>query len=142
MAQFGKRNAVAAQPVRGRRGLGTPLQNTHARNASPHSQADVAAALTVASSGKVPSWTTFGPLRFVALALGTAAILWYVTATYAGEIWRDHRLAGTWQTAYDLRAVDGSCKRYQFVMTFCSAKITSLAEPDRAPVVSEFIMGF
>ena len=44
--------------------------------------------------------------------------------------------------AYDLQAVDGSCRRVQLVITFCSAKIKSLAEPERAPVVSEFMTGF
>jgi hypothetical protein len=90
----------------------------------------------------VPSWTTAGPFRFFALVLGAAAVLWYVTATYGLEIVRDLRLAHTWQTAYDLRAVDGSCRRVQLVITFCSARIVSQAEPDRAPVVSEFMMGF
>jgi hypothetical protein len=76
------------------------------------------------------------------LVLCVAGALWYVTATYAGEIWRDHRLAGSWQTAYDLQALDGSCRRVQFMVAFCSAKIKSLAEPGRAPVASEFMMGF
>jgi heme exporter protein D len=96
----------------------------------------------VLERGKMPAWTTIGPLGRVMLVLCAAAALWYVTATYAGEILRDHRRAGTWQTAYDLRAVDGSCRRIQLVITFCSAKIMSLAEPERAPVVSEFMMGF
>jgi hypothetical protein len=134
MAQFGKRNTIAAQPVFGRNGGDARRPNA--------SQTDVSAALAVVKEGKVPAWTTFGPLRLVIAVLCTAAGLWYVTATYAGEIFRDHRLAGTWQTAYDLQAVDGSCRRVQLVITFCSAKIKSLAEPERAPVASEFMMGF
>lgn len=130
MAQFGKRNAGLSRAVRGSR---IPKSDT--------SEVDVPAALEAASSGKVPSWTTAGPFRFVALAIGAAAVLWYTTATYGVEIVRDLRLAHTWRTAYDLRAVDGSCRRVQLVITFCSAKIASQAEPDRAPVVTEFMMG-
>jgi hypothetical protein len=54
---------------------------------------------------------------------------------------RDLRLSGTWQTAYDLRAVDGSCRRIQLVMTFCSAR-SAHRQIERAPAVSEFMMGF
>jgi hypothetical protein len=148
MAQFGKRNTMATQPVLapGTPRPGTPPRDTHGSGGASRrpnaSRTDVSAALAVVKSGKVPAWTTFGPLHLVILALCMAAVLWHVTATYAGEIWRDHRLAGTWQTAYDLRAVDGSCRRVQLVITFCSANIKSLAEPERAPVVSEFMTGF
>ena len=148
MAQFGKRNTMATQPIVSPRTprAGTPLQNAHGNGGVSQrpdaSQPDVSAALAVVKDGKVPAWTTSGPVRLILAALGTAALLCHVTATYAGEILRDHRLAGTWRTAYDLRAVDGSCRRIQLVVTFCSAKIKSLAEPDRPPVVSEFMMGF
>ena len=149
MAQFGKRNTMAAQPVLGPRAPrpGASPRDIHG-NGGPSrrpdaSETDVsAAALAVVKAGKMPAWTTVGPLGLVILALVMAALLWYVTATYAGEILRDRRLAGTWQTAYDRQAVDGSCRRVQLVITFCSAKIKSLAEPERAPVVSEFMMGF
>jgi hypothetical protein len=40
-----------------------------------------------------------------------------------------------------LRVADASCRRINFVVTFCTAKIASLAEPDRASVASEFMMG-
>jgi hypothetical protein len=148
MAQFGKRNTIATQSVLGPRTPrpGTSPRDTHGNGGASlrpdASETDISAALAVVKAGKVPGWTTIGPMSLVILGLCMAALLWYVTATYAGEILRDRRLAGTWQTAYDLRAVDGSCRRVQFVITFCSAKITSLAEPERAPVVSEFMMGF
>jgi hypothetical protein len=137
MAEFGKRNTIGIQPVHSSL---TSRPGTSPRDT--HSNGDVSAALAVVNSGKVPAWTRFGPLRLVIVVLCTAAALWYVSATYAGEILRDLRLSGTWQTAYDLRAVDGSCRRVQLVITFCSAKIKSLAEPERAPVVTEFMMGF
>src|SRR4051812_33975685 len=148
MAQFGKRNAIAAQPSFGAYAArpvtrpGDTYGNGGASRRPGASQADVSAALAVVQGGKMPFWTTCGPVRLVILALCAAAGLWHLTATYAGETWRDHRLAGTWQTAYDLQAVEGSCRRVQLVVAFCSAKIKSLAEPERAPFVSEFMMGF
>ena len=105
-------------------------------------QADVDAVLAVVKAGKLPSWTTAGPIKLVIGLLLVAAGLCFFTVTYAGDIVRDIRLAGTWQVAYDLRAVSGSCTRYNFVVTRCSAKIQSNAEPNQAPVASEFMMLF
>src|SRR5438270_13493155 len=104
MAQFGKRNG------------GIPR-----RPDVP--QADVSAALAVVKRGKVPAWTSYGPAYLVIVALCLAGLLWHLTTTYAGEILRDHRLAGTWQTASDLQAVYGSCRRVELMVTCCSATI-------------------
>jgi len=128
MAEFGKR--------------GIALGNGGASRRSSAPQTDISAALAVATTGKMPAWTRLGPVRLGIIVLALAALLWHLTATYAGQILRDHRRAGTWQTAYDLQAVDGSCRRVQLLITFCSATIKSLAEPGRAPVVSEFMTGF
>ena len=38
--------------------------------------------------------------------------------------------------------VQGSCARHNFVVTRCSAKIQSNAEPNQAPIASEFMMLF
>jgi hypothetical protein len=105
-------------------------------------QADIGAALAVFKAGKLPNWTTAGPIKLVIGLLLVAAGLCFFTVTYAGDIVRDVRLRGTWQVAYDLRAVNGSCTRYNFVVTRCSAKIQSNAEPSQAPVTSEFLMLF
>jgi hypothetical protein len=125
MTQFGKRNAV-------RSALLTSPESSQ--------EPDVDAALAVVNSGKLPSWTTLGPIRLVFILLFIAVGIYFVSATYAKDLLRDIRLSGTWQAAYDLRAVDGSCKRYNFVVTFCSAKIQSIAEPNQAPITSEFMM--
>src|SRR5438270_210243 len=99
MAQFGKRNAIAAQPGFGAYAPrpGTPPADTYGNGgASPRpcaSQPDVSAALAVVQGGKMPFWTTCCPVRLIILALCAAAGLWHLTATYAGETWRDHRLA-------------------------------------------------
>jgi len=127
LTQFGKRIAVghAASP-----------------NRPGGQQPDVGAALAVVKTGKLPAWTTLGPIRLVIGVLIFGAGLYFTTAKYAGDIVRDIHLAGTWQVAYDLRAFDGSCTRHNFVVTLCSATIRSNAEPNRAPVASEFMMLF
>jgi len=127
MTQFGRRVA-AGSAVSPSRPYGQP--------------SDVDAALAVVKAGKLPAWTTVGPTALVMGLLLFAGGLYFITVTYAGEILRDIRLAGTWQVAYDLRAVNGSCKRHNFVVTFCSANIQSVAEPNRAAVKSEFMMLF
>jgi hypothetical protein len=126
-AQFGRRTAAGSAASPSRQG---------------GQRADVGAALAVVKAGKLPAWTTTGPIKQVILLLIVATGLYFLTTTYAGAILRDIRLAGTWQVAYDLRAVDGSCTRHNFIVTFCSAKIRSNAEPNRAPVTSEFMMLF
>jgi hypothetical protein len=108
----------------------------------PGGQTDVDAALAAVKAGKLPAWTTAGPVGLAIGLLIVAAGLYFITVTYAGDILRDIRLAGTWQAAYDLRAVNGSCTRHNFVVTRCSAKIQSNAEPNQAPVATEFMMLF
>jgi hypothetical protein len=125
MAEFGKR--VAGHAVSPSRTYG---------------HADVGAALAVVRAGKLPVWTTAGPVKLVILLLIVAAGLYFFTVTYAADIFRDIRLAGTWQVAYDLRAVNGTCTRHNFVLTRCSVKIQSNAEPNQAPIASEFMMLF
>lgn len=127
MTQFGRRVAAGSAVSPSRPGGQQP---------------DVGAALAVIRAGKLPAWTTVGPTMLVMGLLLFAGGLYFITVTYAAEILRDIRLAGTWQAAYDLRAVNGSCKRHNFVVTFCSAKIQSVAEPNRAAVTSEFMMLF
>ena len=126
MTQFGKRVAVghAASPSR------------------PDRQTDVSAALAVLETGELPAWTNAGPNRLVVILLLIVAGLYFLTATYAGDLLRDIRFADTWQAAYDLRVVDGSCTRYNFVVTRCSARILSNAEPNQAPLEREFLMLF
>jgi hypothetical protein len=127
MTQFGKRVAVghAVSP-----------------NRPGGRETDVAAALAVVKAGKLPSWTTLGPIKLVIGVLIFAAGLYFITVKYAGDIVRDIRLAGTWQVAYDLQAFDGSCTRHNFVVTLCSAKIRSKAELNQAPLESQFMMLF
>ena len=126
MTQFGKRMAVAHTASPGRSVVRT----------------DVDDALAVVQNGKMPAWTTIGPVKLVLGSLLFAAGLYFMTATYAADLLRDLRLAGTWQAAYDLRVVEGSCTRHNFVVTRCSARIKSSAEPNQAPIPIAFMMLF
>jgi len=85
---------------------------------------------------------TSNPFRSLVVLLACGAALYGLLVSYGPDILRDHRLAGTWQPAYDLRAIDGKCERTNFVITFCSAKIKSVAKPDQAPIAHNFLMLF
>jgi hypothetical protein len=85
---------------------------------------------------------TGSPIRWFILLIACGAGLFALFVNYAPNILRDHRLAGTWQPAYDLRAMEGKCERTNFVITFCNAKIISVAMPDQAPIPVSFMMLF
>jgi hypothetical protein len=86
--------------------------------------------------------TTGSPFRWFVMLVACGAILYGLVASYGPDLLRDHRLSGTWQPAYDLRALDGKCRRINFVVTFCSARIQSVARPDQPPVSHSFMMLF
>ena len=127
MAEFGKRNAAVGVSTYSKPG---------------DAPADLASAIEVVKTGKLPYWTTVGPMRLVFLLLAVGAVFWFMILPRASDILRDHRLAGTWQPAYDLEAIDGKCTVYQLVFTDCEAKIISLSEPNRAPIEVRFEMAF
>ncbi len=126
MAEFGKRKYAAGAPS----------------HRQPAPSADLAGALAAARTGKLPYWAKIGPVRLVVSLLALAAVLWFLILPYAGDILRDHRLAGTWRPAYDMQVADGLCTRHNFLITNCSAKIKSRAEPNQAPVAVDFMMAF
>jgi hypothetical protein len=82
------------------------------------------------------------PFRSLIVSLACGAALYGLLVSYGPDLLRDHRLSGTWQPAYDLRAMDGKCERTNFVITFCSAKIKSVAKPEQAPIDHRFMMFF
>ena len=82
------------------------------------------------------------PFRSFIVMIACCATLYGLFVNYGPNILRDHRLAGTWQPAYDLRAMEGKCERTNFVITFCNAKIKSVARPDQAPTAVSFMMLF
>ncbi|MCP3379309.1 MULTISPECIES: hypothetical protein [unclassified Bradyrhizobium] len=82
------------------------------------------------------------PLRWFIILVACSAGLYFHLVSYGPDLWRDHRLAGTWQPAYDLQVTDGKCERFNFVITTCNAKIKSVARPDQAPIPHSFMMLF
>jgi hypothetical protein len=82
------------------------------------------------------------PIKWLIVFVAVAAMLYGLFVSYGPDILRDHRLAGTWQPAYDLQASEGKCERTNFVITFCSVKIRSVALPDQAPTNYRFVMLF
>ena len=82
------------------------------------------------------------PFRWFVALIAFGAMLYGLVFSYGPDIVRDLRLSGTWQPAYDLRAMDGKCERKSFIITFCSAKIKSVAMPDQAPIDLRFMMLF
>jgi hypothetical protein len=100
---------------------------------------------TAAAQGHVVTESaapTGHPIRWLIVLLACGAMLYGLVVSYGPDILRDHRLAGTWQPAYDLQAMEGKCERRNFVITFCSAKIKSVANPDQAPIAHRFMMLF
>jgi len=94
----------------------------------------------VAETGAAPA--AGSPVRWFIAVLAFGGLLYATFANYGADVVRDHRLAGSWQPAYDLRAVEGKCSRMYFVATFCSARIVSVARPDQAAVTHRFFMLF
>jgi hypothetical protein len=82
------------------------------------------------------------PIRWLIILLACGAMLYGLVVSYGPDILRDHRLSGTWQPAYDLQAMEGKCERKNFVITFCNAKIKSVANPGQAPIAHRFMMLF
>lgn len=82
------------------------------------------------------------PFRAALAVLVGGVGLYFLIGGYAPDLLRDHRLSGTWQPAYDLRAIEGKCRRTNFVITFCDAKIASIAKPDQTPFTNAFVMLF
>jgi hypothetical protein len=95
-----------------------------------------------AAQSQAATETTGHPFRSFLGLLACCAGLYWLFVSYAPDILRDHRLAGTWQPAYDLRPMEGKCERTNFVLTTCTAKIKSVASPDQAPITVNFLMLF
>jgi hypothetical protein len=127
MAEFGKRNVAGGARVHNR------------PEAAP---ADLAAAIAVVKTGQLPYWAKTGPLPLVIVLVAAIGLFWWLILPYGGVVLRDYRLAGTWQPAYDIKVVAPKCTRYNLTLTICGATLTSLAEPDQAPVAVDYMMAF
>ena len=103
---------------------------------------DVGMAGLQSGAAAEPVEATSPPWRSFIGLLACAAGLYGLIASYGPDLVRDHWLSGSWQPAYDLRAIDGKCERTNFVITSCKAKIKSVARPDQAPTSHSFLMLF
>jgi hypothetical protein len=109
---------------------------------APAFNVDMSAAPAAGQAATETAGATGSPLRWLLVLLACGGMLYGLFASYGPDLLRDHRLAGTWQPAYDLRAIDGKCERTNFVITFCTVKIGSVARPDQAPTTHKFMMLF
>lgn len=80
-------------------------------------------------------------LKLIGLALFVAAMVLGALGRYGPEVLRDLRYAGTFRAAYDLRATEGKCTRYVFLVSMCSAKVHSVRN-DQSASTTEFLMFF
>jgi len=91
--------------------------------------------------GTMPVWTNMSQLKLIGFALLMAAMAFAALAYYGPEVSRDLRYAGTYEVAYDLRATEGNCRRYMFLVSLCSAEIHS-ADSNQSASSTRFLMFF
>jgi hypothetical protein len=136
MGEFGKRTVNATQGAPLRHASDVPRQSTPAWS-DQLSRRD----LKSLEKGQLPAWTNMSRLKLLGMALFVVAMVLGAVGFYGPELARDLRHAGTFRVADDLRATDGKCKRYVFLVSFCSAKISSIVN-DRSTSSTEFLMFF
>jgi len=136
MGDFGKRTVNAMREPPGRLALGAPQVSAPAWS-DQISKRD----LRALERGQLPAWTNMSQLKLLGMALFVVAMVLGAVGFYGPELARDLRHAGTFKVADDLRATEGRCKRYIFLVTFCSAKIHSVRN-EQSTYSSEFLMFF
>jgi hypothetical protein len=134
MGDFGKRTAMQGLPLQ--HASGAPRQSAPAWQ-DQISRRD----LKALEKGQLPVWTNMSQLKLLGLALFVVAMVLGAVGFYGPEVARDLRYVGTFRVADDLRATEGRCKRYIFLVTFCSAKIHSVRN-EQSTYSSEFLMFF
>jgi hypothetical protein len=136
MGDFGKRTVNATQ--------GAPLRHASdaLRQSTPAWSDQISRRdLKALERGQLPAWTNMSQLKLLGMALFVVAMVLGAVGFYGPELARDLRHAGTFRVADDLRATDGRCKRYIFLVTFCSAKIQSVRN-EQSTYSTEFLMFF
>jgi hypothetical protein len=136
MGDFGKRTVNAAQGLPLQQSLSAPRESTPAWS-DQISKRD----LKALENGQLPVWTNMSRFKLLGLALFVMAMVLGAVGYYGPEVARDLRYAGTFGLADDLRATEGRCKRYVFLVTMCSVKIQSLRD-ERSTSSTEFLMFF
>ena len=86
------------------------------------------------AKGVMPVWANMGLWQLLGLVALTTMLVLAAVLYYGPDVVRDHRLAGTWKPAPELRAADARCKTYAFVVTDCSVKLRHVSgrEPERS----------
>lgn len=136
MGEFGKRTGGARNGEARQSAFGVPQQATPAL-----SDVLTRSDLKALEKGQLPAWTNIGRFQLIGMVLFIIAMVMGAVGYYGPGVARDLRYAGTYNVAYDLRATEGNCTRYSFLVTLCSAKIQPVgrAEP---PVTTEYLMFF
>lgn len=148
MGEFGKRN----RPSEARR----QARPSAARGASASAQRPEAPAgpaepvwpelitkqdLKQIDKGRLPPWVNMSRLRLLGFVVLMPLLMLAALWSYAPEVVRDIRYSGTFTLAADLRATEGKCLRYLFLVTLCKAKLHSVLADEPAHTTS-FMMLF
>src|SRR5262245_65248876 len=112
MGDFGKRAVNAAQGLPLHHTSGGPRQSTPAWS-DQISKRD----LKALQKGQLPAWTNMSRFKLLGLALFVMAMVLGAVGFYGPELARDLRYAGTFRMADELRATEGRCKRYLFLVS-------------------------
>jgi hypothetical protein len=136
MGEFGKRTVNATAGASFRHASDAPRQSTPDWS-DQLSRRD----LKALEKGQLPAWANMSRLKLLGMAFFVAAMVVGAVALYGPEVVRDLRYAGTFRVADDLRATDGRCKRYVFLVTLCNAKIRSVRN-EQSTSSTEFLMFF
>ena len=136
MGEFGKRTMNAMQASPRWDASDAPRQSTPAWS-DQISERD----LKALEKGQLPPWTNMSRSKLLSLAFFVMAMVLGAVALYGPEVARDLRYAGTFRVADDLRATEGRCKRYVFLVSLCSVKIHSVRS-EQSTSSTEFLMFF
>jgi len=136
MGEFGKRTVNAMQGAALRHASDAPRQSTPVCS-DQISRRD----LKALERGRLPALANTSRLKLVSFAFLMVATVLGAVAYYGPDLARDLRYAGTFRVAFDLQATEGTCKRYMFLVSLCSAKIHSVTNewPTKS---TEFLMSF
>jgi len=91
---------------------------------------------------ELPPWTRQGRLMLLAGLLVVLATASAMTLNYAGELFRDLRLAHTWRTALDVRVEAPFCMSAWYVFTLCDATLVPSNEDNARPYRTQFLLSF
>lgn len=124
MSEFGKRGvrSAAASPSRQQVSRASPAPDRDPTVSGLLSRRD----LSHIDKGVVPTWVNMSRSHLMGFIVVVPLLVLAGLGYYGPDVVRDIRYAGTFAEADDLRATDGTCKRYMFLVTLCSASIRAV----------------